>query len=52
MDEALLLYLEAAELGFEVAQGNVAHMYDEAATPLASHKLHKVCLCVCVLRPL
>jgi len=40
-DEALLLYLEAAELGFEVAQGNVAYIYDEGATPLSADKQHK-----------
>ena len=40
-DESLLLYLEAAELGYEVAQGNVAFMYDEGGTPLSGNKKEK-----------
>jgi TPR repeat protein len=40
-DEALLLYLEAAELGYEVGQGNVAYIYDEGGTPLSANKKHK-----------
>jgi SEL1 protein len=40
-DEALLLYLEAAELGYEVAQGNVAYIYDQGSTPLSQNKKAK-----------
>lgn len=41
VDYALLLYSEAAELGYEVAQGNVAHIYDEGGSKMTTDSKRK-----------
>jgi hypothetical protein len=34
MDGAVLMYMEAAEYGYDIAESNLAHLYDKVSSTL------------------